>query len=82
LGVDIGRRKAAYRPMKLGDDAEIVSTKDGKVSVEFVRDRWRIYEVIESGGFMSKGRALRQDNKPLAFWMKQDAKKYVDRWLR
>jgi hypothetical protein len=68
--------------MKLGDEAEIVSIKDGKVSVEFVRDRWRISEVVESGGFMSKGRALRQDDKPMAFWTKQDAMNYVDRWLR
>lgn len=68
--------------MKLGDGAEIVSTKDGKATVEFVRNRWRIYEVIESGGFKSKGRALRQDNKPLSFWTKQDAMNYVDRRLR
>ena len=68
--------------MKLGDDAQIVSIKDGKVSIEFVRNRWRIYEVIESGGFMSKGKALRQDDRTLTFWTKQDAIKYIERRLR
>jgi hypothetical protein len=63
--------------MKLGDNAEIVPTKNGKVSVEPVRDRWRIYEVIESGGFVSKGRAIRDNEKPVAFWTKQDAMKYI-----
>ena len=68
--------------MKLGDSAEIVSTKNGRVCVEFVRDRWRIYELIESDGFMSKSRALRQDDKPLTFRTKQDAMKYIDWRLR
>jgi hypothetical protein len=68
--------------MKLGDGAEIVSIKDGKVSVEFVRNRWRIYEAIESGGFMSKGSALRQDDRPLTFWTKQEAMKYIEGRLR
>jgi hypothetical protein len=68
--------------MKLGDGAEIVSIKDGKVSVEFVRHRWRTYEIIKSGGFMSKSKALRQDDRPRMFWTKQEAMKYIGRRLR
>ena len=68
--------------MKLGDGAEIITTKHGKVCVELVRNRWRIYEVLESGGFVSKGKAVREDGKPAAFWTKQAAIEYIDSSLR
>ena len=68
--------------MKFGDHAEIIATRNGKVCVEFVRNRWRIYEVIESGEFVSKGKAVRHDGKPAAFWTKQAAIEYINSSLK
>ena len=63
--------------MKLGESAEIIATEHGKLCVERVRNRWRIYEVIESGGFVLRGKAVRQDDKPTAFWTKEAAMAYI-----
>jgi hypothetical protein len=63
--------------MSLPKNAEIVVTEHGKVCVQLVRSRWRIYEVIESDGFVRKGKALRRDDKPVAFWTRRAAIEYI-----